>query len=266
MDSPFHSAITSAITETDAASIRHRGYDVTALMGGASFTDVVFLLHRGELPTPDERRLLDAMLIAFADHGPGSPSALAARVAANGNRRGLEAAVAAGVLAIGDAHGGAGYDCMELIAEGVALAQAEGIGLSEAAARLVERSREVGVRLPGLGHRSHPVDPRTTTLFAMARASGVAGEGVAFMEALHAAVATRIRSLPINVDGSSAAVLFDLGFPPPLAKLLFILGRVGGLTAQVHEELTRERPMRLKVAVEYDGPAARALPTDESPR
>jgi citrate synthase len=100
----------------------------------------------------------------------------------------------------------------------------------------------------------------------MARSSGVAGEGVAFMEALQEAVAARIRPLPINVDGSSAAVLFDLGFPPPLAKLLFILGRVGGLTAQVHEELTRERPMRLKVAVEYDGPAARALPSDETPQ
>ena len=63
-----------------------------------------------------------------------------------------------------------------------------------------------------------------------------------------------------RVDGASAAVLFDLGFPPPAAKLLFIVGRTAGLTAHVAEELTRERPMRVKVAVEYDGPAPRKLP------
>ena len=250
----------SAITDADAASIRIRGYDVTALMAGASFTDVLFLLHRGELPSPAERRLLDAMLISFTDHGAGSPSAMAARTAATGNRRGLEAAVAAGVLAIGDAHGGAGYACMELIAEGVELVHGGQCSPTEAAERIVERFVAARERLPGLGHRTHPVDPRAAALFTLARELGVAGEGVAFIEALRDAAAAHIRPLPINVDGASAAVLFDLGFPPPAAKLLFIVGRTAGLTAHVSEELTRERPMRVKVAVEYDGPAPRQLP------
>ncbi len=250
----------SAITDADAESIRIRGYDVTALMAGASFADVLFLLHRGELPSPAERRLLDAMLISFADHGPGSPSAMAARTAATGNRRGLEAAVAAGLLAIGDAHGGAGYACMELIAEGVAQVHGGRCPPTEAAERIVERFVAARERLPGLGHRTHPVDPRADALFALARELGVAGEGVTFIEALRDASAARIKPLPINVDGASAAVLFDLGFPPPAAKLLFIVGRTAGLTAHVHEELTRERPMRVKVAVEYDGPAPRQLP------
>jgi hypothetical protein len=33
----------------------------------------------------------------------------------------------------------------------------------------------------------------------------------------------------------------DLGFPPPLGKLFFIIGRMAGLSAQVLEEYTRER-------------------------
>ena len=70
-----------------------------------------------------------------------------------------------------------------------------------------------------------------------------------------------MEALPINVGGASAAALFDLGFAPPVAKLFFNLGRTAGLTARVHEELTRERPMRVKVAVEYDGPPPRPLPT-----
>ncbi len=70
-----------------------------------------------------------------------------------------------------------------------------------------------------------------------------------------------MEALPIYVGGASAAVLFDLGFAAPVAKLFFILGRAAGLTARVHEELTRERPMRVKVTVEYDGTPPRPLPT-----
>jgi citrate synthase len=55
------------------------------------------------------------------------------------------------------------------------------------------------------------------------------------------------------VDGALAAVLFDLGFPPLFGKLIFIIGRVAGLTAQVTEEYTREKPMRIRIPVTYDG-------------
>jgi len=59
-----------------------------------------------------------------------------------------------------------------------------------------------------------------------------------------------------------AAVLFDLGFEPIAARFFFIAGRMAGLTAQVYEELHRERPMRIRVPVEYDGPEARLLSTE----
>jgi len=251
----------SAITEADAEHIWNRGYDVTDLMRHATYADVLFLLHRARLPTEAERHLIDAMLIASADHGAASPSATAARTAATGNRRGLEAAVAAGVLAVGDAHGGAGYACMELIAAGLADAVRDAITVEDAADRIVTRFIAAGERLPGLGHRSHKdTDPRASVLFEMAHDYGIAGAGIDFIRVLQRAACARIRSLPINVDGALAAVLHDLGFPPPVAKLLFITGRVGGLTAQVMEELTREQPMRIHVPVVYDGPAPRPLP------
>ena len=78
-----------------------------SLMTQKSFADVVFLLHQGRLPGEQERKLLDAILIGVADHGAGAPSCAAARLAASGNRQSLSAAVAAGILAIGDEHGGA---------------------------------------------------------------------------------------------------------------------------------------------------------------
>src|SRR3979409_1377624 len=117
----------TGIAQTDASSIRLLGYDVVDLSQRASFTDLIFLLHRGRLPPEGERRLLDAILIGGADHGAGAPSCAAARLAASGNRQSMSAALAAGILAIGDEHGGAGSSCMEMIDAGVNRSHAEGI-------------------------------------------------------------------------------------------------------------------------------------------
>ena len=97
----------TAIAHSDQTGIWLRGYDVTSLMS-RPFTDTVFLLHRGRLPSEGERQLLDAVLVGVSDHGAGAPSCAAARLAASGNRESLSAAIAAGVLAIGNDHGGAG--------------------------------------------------------------------------------------------------------------------------------------------------------------
>jgi citrate synthase len=242
----------TAIATSDATNIWIRGHALTSLMQNATFTDVILLLHLGRLPSAGERRLLDAVLIGVADHGAGAPSCAAARLAASGNRSSISSAVAAGVLAIGDDHGGAGSNCMELIAR--SLAGSEGLTPAQAAGRAVDEAVRDRKRLPGLGHRVHTTDPRVKVLFDLARAEGVAGAGIAFMEALAAEAATRIKPLPMNIDGALAAILHDMGFAPAAGRFLFIVGRVAGLTAEVAEEYAREKPMRIKFTVEYDGP------------
>lgn len=249
----------TAIVDSRDGQIRIRGYDVTALMAGRTFTDAIFLLHQSRLPTDAERSLLDAILVSVADHGSGAPSCAAARLALSGNRQSLSAAVAAGILAVGDDHGGAGMGCMELIAAGIERSRSEGISLDEAATRAVHEWRAKKKRLPGFGHRVHTTDPRTKVLFDMARAGKVAGDGIAFAEALERAIAREIKPLTMNIDGSLAAVLHDMGFPPPFGRLVFIIGRVAGLSAEVSEELSREKAMRIKIPVQYDGEPPRPL-------
>ena len=249
----------TGIVQADDATIRLRGYDITELMQRATFADTVFLLHRERLPNSHERRLLDAILTSVVDHGSGAPSCATARLAASGNRESLSAAIAAGILAIGNDHGGAGAACMSLIAEGVALSREKSVSIGEAARLLVDDAKAAKRRIPGMGHRVHSVDPRTAVLFAMAREEGVAGDGVHFMEALDAAVREKIKPLPINIDGALAALLYDLGFPPEAGKLIFIVGRVAGLTAEVAEEYAREKPMRIRVPVQYDGVPPRSI-------
>ena len=65
----------------------------------------------------------------------------------------------------------------------------------------------------------------------------------------------------LNVDGAIAALLCELGFPSEVGSLVFVIGRVPGLAAHVHEERTRQRPMRAInfTQAEYDGPVERAL-------
>jgi citrate synthase len=118
---------------------------------------------------------------------------------------------------------------------------------------MVTEARAAGRRLPGLGHRVHSVDPRVEVLFDLARHGGEDADGVRFVRALQASAAAAIKPLPINIDGALAALLYDLGFPPEAGKLLFIIARVAGLTAEVAEEYTREKPMRIRIPVEYDG-------------
>jgi citrate synthase len=242
----------TAISTHDRDRIILRGHNITDLMISRSFGQVAFLLLVGRLPDEGEAEVFEAMLIASSDHGPNPPSTSAARIIASGNRAAVEAAVAGGILAIGDAHGGAGEALMRLMAG----ALEKHPDPRAAAQHLVQEATAAGRRLPGFGHRTHTADPRTVALFALARRHGIAGRGVAFVEAVQTELAAGGRALPINVDGAIAALLYDLGLPPPMGKVVFIIGRVAGLSAHVLEELSREAPMRFHLPFTYDGPGA----------
>ena len=249
----------TGIADARDGQIRIRGYEVPSLMTARTFTDTIFLLHQSRLPNPTERALLDAILTGVADHGSGAPSCAAARLAASGNRQSVSAAVAAGILAVGDDHGGAGSGCMEMIAAGIERARVQKISLDEAAALIATEARAAGKRIPGFGHRVHKTDPRTAIIFDLARSGGVAADGIRFIEAMERALKTAVKPLPINIDGALAGVLHDMGFTPVFGRLVFIIGRVAGLTAEVAEELSREKPMRIRIPVEYDGVPPRAI-------
>jgi citrate synthase len=244
----------TAIVDAGPTHLRVRGHDVLDLMRQATFTDLIFLLHHDRLPSDAERRLFDAILIGVADHGAGAPSCAAARLAASGNRQSLSAAIAAGVLTIGDEHGGAGSGCMEMIADGLDTARRERLSFEAAAGRLVDDAIRTKTRLPGFGHRVHAtIDPRVDVLFTLAQESALAGDGIRFSRALECAIRERLKPIPLNIDGALAAILIDLGLPSLVGKLLFIVGRVAGLSAEVLEEYTREKPMRIRIPVAYDG-------------
>jgi citrate synthase len=250
----------TSITEIKPNEVRLRGYRIDELMGQITFGQAVYLALMSELPKPEVGSLVDAILVCSIDHGASPPSALAARTAASTGAP-LNAAVAAGLLSINRYHGGAIEDCMGVLESGIERARETGNGLSEIAAQIVQEHRGAKVRIAGLGHRVHKQDPRTRKLFALADEAKVAGSGVEMILALRDAIAAGGKELPINVDGAIAALLVDLDVPRAIANAFFMMARVPGLVAQVHEEQTRERPMRRIHPTDnvYDGPEARSL-------
>ena len=63
----------TAIVDAGPDHLRVRGHDVLELMQRSTFTDLVFLLHHDRVPSPGERRVLDAILISVADQGSRVP-------------------------------------------------------------------------------------------------------------------------------------------------------------------------------------------------
>jgi len=251
----------TGITEVEPNKIKVKGYPVDQLMGKISFSQAVYLVLKGEMPSPEEGKLIDAILVSSVDHGASPPSVLTARTVASTGAE-MNSAVAAGVQAISRFHGGAIEEGMNLFIRINNRIDQSGESREKATRSILKEMKKKKQRASGFGHRLHKKDPRTQRLFDLADESGLAGEFVKTALAVEKALKEMTgKSLPINVDGAIAALLCELKIPPEIGNAFFILSRVAGLVAHVHEEKTRMRPMRKihPTDFEYDGPSERSL-------
>ncbi len=249
------------ITKVEPNHLVTRGYKQEDLIGNIPYPHVVYLLLKGELPSEEHGQMIDAILTACIDHGVTPPSSIASRAVASGGVP-LPTAVAAGILSIGDAHGGAIEKGAKFLQDGRARMKNECKNSGEMAKILVKECKEQHKRILGFGHRIHTSDPRTKKLFLLADELKIAGNHIALSKAIEIELEKSSgRKLPVNVDGAIAAIISDMDFDWRLGKAFFVLGRVAGLTAQVYEEQTEFKPMRkmFDVECEYAGPKERNL-------
>ena len=252
----------SRITKVEPNHLLTCGYRQEDLIGNIPYPDVVYLLLRGNLPSKEHGKMMDAILTACIDHGTTPPSSIASRTVASGGVP-LPTAVAAGILSIGDAHGGAIEKGAKFLQDGIALMKNDNLSLDEICKILVEDSLKSHKRILGFGHRVHTEDPRTKRLFYLADELKISGDHIALSKAIELELKRSTgKNLPVNVDGAIAAIIYDMDFDYRLGKAFFLLGRVAGLTAHVYEEQTREKPMRKMFSndCEYDGPMERDIP------
>jgi citrate synthase len=250
------------ITKVEPNHLVTRGYRQEDLIGNIAYPSVVYLILKGELPSKEHGRMMDAILTSCIDHGVTPPSSMASRIVASGDVP-LPTAVAAGILSIGDAHGGAIEKGAKFLQEGIIRMNKEKKSIEEIAKILVKESIEKKKKILGFGHRIHKSDPRTKKLFFLADELKISKDHIALSKAIEKELEIQTgKKLPINVDGAIAAISSDMNFDWRLGKAFFVLGRVAGLIAQVYEEQTEQKPMREIFSCEYDysGPDERNLP------
>lgn len=224
------------------------GYDLTQLAKTPSFSRTIYLILTGRMPDKNGERMLDAILTISIDHGVEPSSVVAARNVYSGGSP-VQAAVAAGILAFGEFHGGAIEQAMNNFKKHLSMKPAD----------VVDDFKKRGERMSGFGHRLYSVDPRTQELLKIAKDLGFYGKYVKFALALEGELSGKDKRLPLNIDGIIAALLLEMGFNPKVGKGVFIIARVPGIVAHVVEEALREKPVRrlTQEDVEYDGPRPR---------
>lgn len=248
----------TAIIDMEPGRIAIRGRPIEELIGAVSFPEMIWLMLRGNLPTAGQARLLEAALVAAVDHGPQAPSIAAARMAVTCGLP-LNNAMASAVNMLGDIHGGAGEQCVELLHR----LDADDTPFTEVLDRWIA---EHGKIVPGFGHRFHaPTDPRAPRLLALVAEAVSTGTCEGRFAKLGVAVEIELshrkgRPIPMNIDGATAVIYAELGFAPPLARGLFCLSRSVGILAHAWEQMQRgERnkgPTPPGYRWTYDGPEA----------
>ncbi|GAB1578911.1 citryl-CoA lyase [Bordetella petrii] len=248
----------TSICTSDEHTIVVRGADLCQdLIGKMGFGDYFYLLVTGRCPDAAASAVLNATLVAIAEHGL-VPSVQASRMTLAAAPDALQGAVAAGILGCGSVILGASETAGRLFHEIETRAGPDG-DIGAAARAVVAEYRAARRAIPGYGHPLHKErDPRVTRLFEVARASAAGLQYVAIAEAVEAVIPQVVgKDLRLNVSAAIPAVLLGIGFPLAALKGVPILARAAGLIAHLTEE--QETPIGFALsyqagrAVQYEG-------------
>jgi citrate synthase len=258
----------TAIATSDADTITVRGRDLCDdLIGKIGFTDYFWLLVTGDMPTKIQGRMLDACLVAIAEHGL-VPSVQAARMTLAAGPDAWQGAMAAGLLGMGSVVAGSSEIAAQYLHEVLSDAETSGIDLNTSTIASLKRLKSERKKVPGLGHPQHSAgDPRAIRLLELSDELGISGRYVGALRALaENAPAILDRPLPINVSGAIPATILDAGWPLEAIKAVPLLARAAGLSAHLYEESLRSVGFIMShaadKAISYDGKASARHPAE----
>lgn len=225
----------TSIIDMEPGRIALRGRPIEDLVGNTGFAEMIWLLVTGTQIDGGRAKLFEAALVAAVDHGPQAPSIAAARMAATCGV-GLQSAMATGLNMLGDVHGGAGEQAVDLYRK------IEAAGIASLEDTLDLWRAENGKFIPGFGHRFHkPADPRAPRLLDLVDQAAKAGDVTGTYAGIGRAIETHLakernKPVPMNIDGATAVIYAELGCPAPLARGFFGLSRSVGILAHAWEQ------------------------------
>ena len=237
-----------------------RGYDTTELMEeGYGVIEVLFVDYQARIPTVEEEKMLNYVMIMALEDGLSMPAAISRLVAQS--KTFLTQACGASIMAFGHAYGA--YSAFGNRLENyLALAESENLTLEQAAQRLVEAN----LHDEALGVSSLMLeDPAAQRMIARAEKLGVAGRYISFTREIVKA-ARKASDTPVDLDmlGAIGAVMLDLGFTAEATWAILAVTRSFAAGAHYIEEVERGELTRLGQPLtpveNYDGPADRPVP------
>jgi citrate synthase len=225
-------------TTPDAIYVRGRNLS-EEILGKFDFVDMIWWLNLGRIPEEREKRMINLLLVAMADHGL-TPSAITARLTWMGAPESLQGAVAAGLLGAGNNFLGTVQNVAEMLVQ-----EAKALGDDASDKEIEARAGEVILAykvakkpIAGIGHNIHVHgDPRVPVLISVSKDTGFFGKHFRLALGLEKVLGKDFgRNLHLNGAGATGAILADMGIDPLIGRGLALVGRAAGLVAHVYEE------------------------------
>ena len=241
-------SLKTTISKVETDKIITRGYNQRDLIEKIRYSDMIYLLLKGKLPSIKEGKIFNHVLVSFCDHGVTPPSTQTARLVASSGSP-INSAVAGALLSFGHKHAGAIQKTMELYQSKINslyLTEDSALDNKQIASLAIDIYNEYILgekKIPGFGHRYHNVDPRADKLMDIVIKEGFVGPHIKLALAVED-LAYQKKGIRLNVDGANAAILSDLGFDPETGLGIFIIGRIPGIIAHINEEKMEEEEFR----------------------
>lgn len=221
-----------------------RSKNLNSLIGEKTFTESLFHILLGAMPTKEETELLDMVLLAFhGGFGFLPPTTFVPRIVA-GTGTNTAQAMAAGFLASGPYHVGAiefamAYyaDVAEDFKKEVPEAEQTGLRLEQFAYDRTHDLMAEGEVIGGFGHPLFRKDPRPIHMRRLLCDRKVEGVFFDIYDGVSRCMQDE-KGIPPNVDGICGSILMHLGLKPQHGVGLFLLGRSAAMLAHVVEEQT----------------------------
>ena len=241
-------SLKTTISKVETDKIITRGYNQRDLIEKIRYSDMIYLLLKGKLPSIKEGKIFNHVLVSCCDHGVTPPSTQTARLVASSGSP-INSAVAGALLSFGHKHAGAIQKTMELYQSKINslyLTEDSALDNKQIASLAIDIYNEYILgekKIPGFGHRYHNVDPRADKLMDIVIKEGFVGPHIKLALAVED-LAYQKKGIRLNVDGANAAILSDLGFDPETGLGIFIIGRIPGIIAHINEEKMEEEEFR----------------------
>jgi ATP-citrate lyase alpha-subunit len=233
------------------------GYPASELIKkGYQIPHVIGLLWNKKLISAQEAEIIKRIIMLSADHGPCVSGALVTIIAASAGIN-MAQAVAAGMMMIGPRFGGAVTDAGKWFKYAIDQKLTP-------EAFLDYMKANVGP-VPGIGHRVKSVknpDKRVSELVSYVKSLSIPMPHLDFALQVEKITTAKKDTLILNVDGTIAAILVDLGYPVESLNGFFILARtIGFIGHWIDQKRQGSRLIRLfDYLVNYATPKRREVP------